>query len=62
MAPLLIEYLGLPLEVERHVMYWFETLGSLKPFLPYHFRISIRRPYDGHMFYGFHVQDDKSLI
>jgi hypothetical protein len=44
------------------VMYWFETLGSLEPFLPYHLRISIRRPYDGHTFYGFHVQDDKSLI
>jgi sarcosine oxidase len=44
------------------MMYWFETLGSLEPFLPYHLRISIRRPYDGHTFYGFHVQDDKSLI
>jgi sarcosine oxidase len=43
-------------------MYWFETLGSLEPFLPYHFPISIRRPCDGNMFYGFPVQDDKSLI
>ena len=40
-APQLLADLGLPLEVERQVMYWFEPRGGLEPFLPDRFPIFI---------------------
>ena len=59
-APWLLEDLGLPLEVERQVMYWFEPLDGLELFLPECFPIFIWEPDDGNMFYGFPAQDDDS--
>jgi sarcosine oxidase len=57
-APQLLADLGLPLEVERQVMYWFEPKGGLEPFRPDRFPIFIWEPDDGNMFYGFPAQDD----
>jgi len=57
-APQLLAELGLPLEVERQVMYWFEPVGGLEPFLPDRFPIYIWEPDDGNKFYGFPAQDD----
>ncbi len=61
-APYLLENLGLPLEVERQVMYWFEPLDGIKLFLPERFPIFIWEPDDGNMFYGFPAQDDDTGI
>ncbi len=57
-APQLLADLGLPLEVERQVMYWFEPAGGIEPFLPDRFPIYIWEPDDGNMFYGFPAQDE----
>jgi sarcosine oxidase len=57
-APQLLADLGLPLEVERQVMYWFEPRGGLEPFLPDRFPIFIWEPDDGNMFYAFPAQDN----
>jgi sarcosine oxidase len=57
-APQLLSDLGLPLEVERQVMYWFEPTGGLEPFLPDRFPIFIWEPDDGNWFYGFPAQED----
>jgi sarcosine oxidase len=56
-APQLIADLGLPLEVERQVMYWFEPENGREPFLPDRFPIYIWEPDDGNTFYGFPAQD-----
>ncbi len=61
-APQLLAELGLPLEVERQVMYWFEPTGAREPFLPDRFPIYIWEPDDGNMFYGFPAQDDDSGV
>jgi sarcosine oxidase len=47
-APQLLTDLGLPLEVTRQVMFWFEP----KLFSPEQFPIFIWEPEDGEMFYG----------
>ncbi len=57
-APQLLADLGLPLEVTRQVMYWFEPTDGLEPFLPHRFPIFIWEPDDGNKFYGFPAQDD----
>jgi sarcosine oxidase len=57
-APQLLAELGLPLEVERQVMYWFEPKNGRGPFLPERFPIFIWEPDDANMFYGFPTQDD----
>jgi sarcosine oxidase len=57
-APQLLADLGLPLEVERQVMYWFEPTSGLEPFLPDRFPIFIWEPDDGNWFYGFPAQED----
>jgi sarcosine oxidase len=61
-APQLLAELGLPLEVERQVMYWFEPVGGLEPYLPDRFPIYIWEPDDGNMFYGFPAQDDDHSV
>jgi sarcosine oxidase len=58
-APQVLGDLGLPLEVERQVMYWFEPKNGREPFLPDRFPIFIWEPDDGNWFYGFPVQDDE---
>lgn len=51
--PELMAGLGLPLHVERRVMYWFTPQGGAAPFNPSHFPIYIWEVDDGHTFYGF---------
>jgi sarcosine oxidase len=57
-APRLLASLGIPLEVTRQVMFWFEPTNGPEPFLPAQFPIFIWEPDDGNMFYGFPAQDD----
>jgi sarcosine oxidase len=57
-ATRLLASLGIPLEVTRQVMFWFEPTNGLEPFLPARFPIFIWEPDDGNMFYGFPAQDD----
>jgi sarcosine oxidase len=61
-APRLLSDLGLPLEVTRQVMYWFEPTGSIELFSPERFPIFIWEPDDGNMFYGFPVQSTESSV
>ena len=56
-APRLLADLGLPLEVERQVMYWFDPIGGVEPFLPDRFPVFIWEPDDGSVFYGVPAQD-----
>ncbi len=57
-APQLLTYLGLPLEVTRQMMFWFEPKRAPELFSPERFPIFIWEPDDGNMFYGFPAQDD----
>ncbi|MBV9864294.1 MAG: N-methyl-L-tryptophan oxidase [Abitibacteriaceae bacterium] len=52
-APEVLSSLGLPLEVQRQVMYWFDPLGGVEPFSVGHFPIYIWDCADGAYFYGF---------
>ncbi|MFL5803221.1 MAG: N-methyl-L-tryptophan oxidase [Roseiflexaceae bacterium] len=56
-APALLSELGLPLTVERQVLYWFEPLGGGEPFLPDRFPIYIWEVRPGIDLYGFPAQD-----
>lgn len=56
-APVVLEELGLPLVVERQVMYWIDPIGGVEPFLPDRFPIYIYELPDGVQFYGFPAQD-----
>lgn len=52
-APEVLAGLGLPLEVQRQVMYWFDPVGGVEPFEVGHFPIYIWDCADGAYFYGF---------
>jgi sarcosine oxidase len=56
-APAVLAELRLPLEVERQVMYWFDPVGGVAPFLPDRFPIYIWETPDGAQFYGFPAHD-----
>jgi len=56
-APRVLADLGLPLEVERQVLYWFQSSQGIEPFLPGHFPIYIWEKGDGTMPYGFPAID-----
>jgi sarcosine oxidase len=56
-APELMTDLGLPLEVTRQVMFWFEPLGGVEPFLPERFPIYLWEPAGRRLFYGFPAID-----
>jgi sarcosine oxidase len=51
-APQLLAGLGLPLEVTRQVMYWFEPKRFPELFSPDRFPIFMWEPEDGSVFYG----------
>lgn len=53
----LLPDLGLPLTVERQVLYWFEPLGGRAPFAPGHFPIYVWEEDPQTMIYGFPAQD-----
>ncbi len=52
-APELLAGLHLPLLVERQVLYWFDPVGGVEPFLPDRFPIYIWEIEGGMQFYGF---------
>lgn len=56
-APDVLGDLHLPLEVERQVMYWFDPLGGIEPFLPDRFPIYIWEADSKVLFYGFPAHD-----
>ena len=51
-APKLLADLGLPLEVTRQLLFWFDPKGGIAPFLPDRFPIFIWEPGDGNSFYA----------
>jgi len=56
-APQLLAGLGVPLEVERQVLYWFDPVGGVEPFLPDRFPIYIWEGADKASPYGFPALD-----
>jgi len=56
-APELLADLGLPLEVTRQVMFWFDPLGGVEPFLPERFPVYLWEPAGTRLFYGFPATD-----
>lgn len=59
-APVLLGDLGLPLIVERQVMYWFDPAGGTAPFEVGRFPIYVWETDEGLQFYGFPAQDGPS--
>jgi|HigsolmetaAR202D_1030399.scaffolds.fasta_scaffold00430_8 sarcosine oxidase len=55
-APQLLQDLGLPLQVERRVLYWFQPLEDISAFAPERFPIYIWEYAPGEDFYGFPAQ------
>ena len=56
-APQLLADLGVPITVERQVMYWFEPLGGVGPYLPDRHPIWIHEDAAGMQAYGFPAID-----
>ena len=56
-APKLLADLGLPLEVTRQLLFWFDPKGGIEPFLPGRFPIFIWEPEDGNSFYAIPAHD-----
>ena len=56
-APKLLADLGLPLEVTRQILFWFDPKGGIGPFLPDRFPIFIWEPEDGNAFYSIPAHD-----
>jgi sarcosine oxidase len=56
-APKLLADLGLPLEVTRQILFWFDPIGGVDPFLPDRFPVYIWEPEDGNSFYSMPAHD-----
>jgi sarcosine oxidase len=56
-APRLLADLGLPLEVTRQILFWFDPKGGIEPFLPDRFPVFIWEPEDGNTFYSIPAHD-----
>ena len=56
-APELLADLGVPLTVERQVLYWFRPTGGVEPFAPDRQPIWIHEGDDGEQLYGFPAID-----
>jgi sarcosine oxidase len=56
-APKLLADLGLPLEVTRQVLFWFDPVGGIEPFLSERFPVFIWEPEDGNAFYAIPAHD-----
>jgi sarcosine oxidase len=56
-APKLLADLGLPLEVTRQILFWFDPVGGVEPFLSDRFPIFIWEPEDGNSFYSIPAHD-----
>ena len=57
-APKLLADLGLPLEVTRQILFWFDPKCGIEPFLPDRFPIFIWEPEDGNAFYSIPAHDE----
>lgn len=58
-APQLLADLGMPLVVTRQVMFWFDPLGGIDPFLPERFPIYVWQANEPRPFYGFPATDGR---
>jgi sarcosine oxidase len=56
-APKLLADLGLPLEVTRQILFWFDPVGGVEPFLSNRFPVFIWEPEDGNSFYSIPAHD-----
>ncbi len=56
-APDILADLGLPLEVERQILFWFDPVGGVEPFLPERFPIFIWEAEGNATPYGFPAID-----
>ncbi len=56
-APELLADLGVPIQVQRQVMHWFEPLEGVGPFLPDRHPIYIHEDREGTQIYGFPALD-----
>jgi sarcosine oxidase len=56
-APKLLADLGLPLEVTRQILFWFDPVGGVEPFLSDRFPVFIWEPEDGNSFYAIPAHD-----
>ena len=56
-APKLLANLGLPLEVTRQILFWFDPKGGIDPFLSDRFPVFIWEPEDGNAFYSIPAHD-----
>jgi sarcosine oxidase len=56
-APKLLADLGLPFEVTRQILFWFDPIGGVEPFLPDRFPVYIWEPEDGNSFYSIPAHD-----
>ena len=56
-APQLLADLGVPITVERQVMYWFQPVGGVEPYLPERHPIWIHEDAGGLQAYGFPAID-----
>jgi sarcosine oxidase len=55
--PKILASLGLPLSVHRRVMFWFDPIGDIGPFLPEQFPVYLWHPKGAPVFYGFPATD-----
>lgn len=60
-APVMLKELGLPLQVERNVMYWFQPRATADPFSPERFPIYIYEYAKNAFFYGFPAFSDGNV-
>ncbi|MEU9984588.1 N-methyl-L-tryptophan oxidase [Streptomyces sp. NPDC050856] len=60
-APRLLADLGVPFTIERQVMYWFQPVGGVGPFLPERHPVYIWEDADGVQVYGFPAIDGPGL-
>jgi sarcosine oxidase len=58
-APQLLADLGMPLVVTRQVMFWFDPLGGIDPFMPERFPIYVWQTNEPRPFYGFPATDGR---
>jgi sarcosine oxidase len=56
-TPKLLADLGLPLEVTRQILFWFDPVGGVEPFLSNRFPVFIWEPEDGNAFYSIPAHD-----
>jgi sarcosine oxidase len=59
-APEVLAPLSLPIAAYRRVMFWFDPIGGIDPFLPERFPIYLWQPENTPTFYGFAASDGRN--